>query len=38
MTSLNPVLTVGRQIAETLILHQDLSRTPRATRRSRCCA
>ena len=26
MTSLNPVLTVGRQIAETLILHQDLSR------------
>jgi len=27
MTSLNPVLTVGRQIAETLILHQDLSRS-----------
>jgi peptide/nickel transport system ATP-binding protein len=26
MTSLNPVLTVGKQIAETLILHQDLSR------------
>lgn len=26
MTSLNPVLTVGRQIAETLILHQHLSR------------
>jgi peptide/nickel transport system ATP-binding protein len=26
MTSLNPVLTVGRQIAETLILHQGLSR------------
>ncbi|MEQ9639593.1 MAG: ABC transporter ATP-binding protein [Alphaproteobacteria bacterium] len=25
MTSLNPVLTVGRQIAEALILHQDLS-------------
>src|SRR5712671_5139690 len=27
MTSLNPVLTIGRQIAETLILHQDLSRS-----------
>src|SRR6201997_323894 len=26
MTSLNPVLTVGRQIAETLTLHQGLSR------------
>jgi peptide/nickel transport system ATP-binding protein len=26
MTSLNPVLTVGRQIAETLMLHQGLSR------------
>ncbi len=26
MTSLNPVLTVGRQIAETLILHQGLGR------------
>jgi len=27
MTSLNPVLTVGRQIAETLELHQGLDRT-----------
>jgi peptide/nickel transport system ATP-binding protein len=27
MTSLNPVLTVGRQIGETLRLHQGLSRT-----------
>jgi len=26
MTSLNPVLTIGRQIAETLSLHQGLSR------------
>jgi peptide/nickel transport system ATP-binding protein len=26
MTSLNPVLTIGAQIAETLILHRDLSR------------
>jgi oligopeptide/dipeptide ABC transporter ATP-binding protein len=26
MTSLNPVMTVGRQIAETLMLHQNLSR------------
>ena len=26
MTSLNPVLTIGRQIAETLILHQGSSR------------
>jgi len=26
MTSLNPVLTVGRQIAETLVLHRGLSR------------
>src|SRR5712671_2720861 len=26
MTSLNPVLTIGRQIAETLMLHQGLNR------------
>ena len=26
MTSLNPVLTVGRQISETLILHQDFAK------------
>ncbi|TWT03794.1 ABC transporter ATP-binding protein [Reyranella sp. CPCC 100927] len=26
MTSLNPVMTIGRQIGEALILHQDLSR------------
>jgi peptide/nickel transport system ATP-binding protein len=27
MTSLNPVLTIGKQIAEVLLLHEDLSRT-----------
>ena len=26
MTSLNPVMTIGRQIAETLLLHEDMSR------------
>ena len=33
MTSLNPVLTIGRQIAETLVRHQGLSR-PAARRRA----
>ena len=33
MTSLNPVMTVGRQIGEILMLHQKLSR-PRARARS----
>jgi peptide/nickel transport system ATP-binding protein len=32
MTSLNPVLTVGRQIGETLILHQKMSRTQASKR------
>jgi peptide/nickel transport system ATP-binding protein len=32
MTSLNPVLTIGRQIAETLTLHQGLSRNKALTR------
>jgi len=32
MTSLNPVLSVGRQIAETLELHQSLSREAAAKR------
>jgi peptide/nickel transport system ATP-binding protein len=27
MTSLNPVMTVGRQIAETILLHENLSRS-----------
>ena len=26
MTSLNPVMTIGKQIAEALILHRDLDR------------
>jgi peptide/nickel transport system ATP-binding protein len=34
MTSLNPVLTVGRQIAEALVLHRGLAY---GTARSRCC-
>ena len=32
MTSLNPVLTVGYQIAEAMILHQDMSRSAAAAR------
>ena len=37
MTSLNPVLTVGEQIAEAVRLHLGLSTSARrATRRSRC--
>ena len=37
MTSLNPVLTVGRQIGETLRLHQGLDAHQAAqTRASRC--
>ena len=39
MTSLNPVMTIGEQIAEAIRLHQDLSdKRPLAARRSRCCA
>ena len=38
MTSLNPVMTVGSQIAEALMLHESLSRSARAaSARSRCC-
>ena len=37
MTSLNPVMTVGRQISESLELHRNLSRSgPRSPRRSQC--
>jgi peptide/nickel transport system ATP-binding protein len=32
MTSLNPVLTIGRQISETLMRHQDLDARAAATR------
>src|SRR5947209_13362785 len=33
MTSLNPVMTIGRQITETLLLHEELSR-PAARRKA----
>ena len=36
MTSLNPVFTVGRQIAESLALHEDLSKTEAYERPRRC--
>ena len=29
MTALNPLLTIGRQIAEMVVLHAKLSRAPR---------
>jgi len=32
MTSLNPVLTIGRQIAEALVLHRGMSETDATTR------
>ena len=32
MTSLNPVMTVGRQIAEVLMLHQELRRSDAAAK------
>ena len=35
MTSLNPVLTIGRQIAEALVLHRGMTRR-RWRARSRC--
>ena len=37
MTSLNPVMTIGEQIGEALILHQDLSQGGAASAPSRCC-
>ena len=38
MTSLNPVLTVGDQIAEAVMIHQGKGRARRPGRaRSRCC-
>jgi oligopeptide transport system ATP-binding protein len=37
MTSLNPVLTIGRQITESLELHMKLTPRERATGRSNCC-
>ena len=38
MTSLNPVLTIGSQIAEVLLLHENISHSSRrGARRSTCC-
>ena len=36
MTSLNPVHTIGKQLAEAVLLHQDVSRSQRAPVRSSC--
>jgi ABC-type microcin C transport system duplicated ATPase subunit YejF len=36
MTSLNPVLTLGYQLIETIRLHQPLDRAAARTERSRC--
>ena len=38
MTSLNPVLTIGRQIAEVLVLHRGLSRDDAMATRGRDAA
>ena len=38
MTSLNPVMTIGRQIGEALILHQNMSQQGRAEPRHRDAA
>ena len=38
MTALNPVYTVGEQIAEPLRLHQGLDKAGRGRAPSRCCA
>jgi peptide/nickel transport system ATP-binding protein len=38
MTSLNPVLSVGRQIAESVQLHQGVAGGGDGTRAWRCCA
>ena len=37
MTALNPVFTVGDQIAETLMLHEGLERRAAWKRRRNCC-
>ena len=36
MTSLNPVLTIGRQITETLEQHRGADAPPRNSARSNC--
>ena len=37
MTSLNPVMTIGAQISETIRLHQDCPKAAAWKRPSRCC-
>jgi len=37
MSSLNPVLTIGSQIAEAVLLHEPLTRARPGGRRSTCC-
>ena len=36
MTSLNPVLTIGRQLTEPLEMHLGMNKTQAASARSRC--
>ena len=36
MTSLNPVYTIGEQLVEAVLLHRDVTKRRRASRRSSC--
>ena len=36
MTSLNPTMTIGRQIAEAVLIHRDVSKDQAMSARSRC--
>ena len=38
MTSLNPVYTVGDQIIEAIVIHEDIGGRTRRAERSSCCA
>ena len=37
MTSLNPVMRIGKQITESLEVHTDMDRKPRPAHGWRCC-